>query len=292
MLFYEILSSLDIHLLALGRCRIGREWNYHNVNSPFNRLLLALEGEACVTHHGHRYTLSAGSLHLVPCYVSADYLCEGGDAEVYYLHFTSRALGGVDICGIREYEYQREARPSDYSSFEQLCRLNPGRELPVKDPSANLYRLYHDRLQKGYSSTSPKLYLENMAYISLILAPFLPAETPATASGTEGRRMYEFMAYVEEHLHRPLGLREIADALGLTPNYLSDWLYGELRMRPVEYINRRRIEESQQLLVSSQKSIKEIAYELGFSSPTYFARVFKNRLGVTASRYRALHVAG
>jgi len=292
MLFYEILASLDIHLLAFGRCRVGREWNYRNVNSYFNRLLLVLEGSATVAHHGRRYELSGGCVHLVPCYAPTDYICTGSGSELYYLHFTSRALGGVDLCAIREYDYQREAREEDYASFEQLHRLNPNRELPVRDPSKNLYRLYHDRLQESYPEMSPRLHLENMAYISLILAPFLALENSEGTSQAESRRMYDFVAYVEENLHRPLGLPEIAEELGVTSNYLSDWLFKTLRKRPVEYINRRRIEESQRLLVSTRKSIKEIADELGFASPTYFARVFRNQLGVTASRYRTLHVSG
>jgi AraC-like DNA-binding protein len=291
MLFYEILASLDIHLLAFGQCHVGREWNYRNVNSYYNRLILVLDGSVTVTHHGQRFELSAGSTLLVPCYTSANYICTGNGSKLYYLHFTSRALGGVDLCGIREYDYLREARKEDYSFFKQLHRLNPNRELPIRDPSENLYRLYHDRLQESYPEMSPQLHLENMAYISLILAPFLPLKTRKNASQTESQRMYEFVAYVEENLHRPLGLPEIADTLGVTPNYLSDWLFKTLRTRPVEYINRRRIEESQRLLVSTRKSIKEIADGLGFTSPTYFARVFRNQLGVTASRYRALHVS-
>lgn len=291
MLIHEILSSLDIRLLAFGKIRSGHEWNYRGVNNYYNRLILIQDGTTTVTHHGLEYQLSAGSIHLIPCYTSADYVCSSSTGfNQYYLHFTSRAFGGLDICKIQEYDYQRKARELDYSFFEQLHRLNPQRELPALDPSVHLYRLHHDELQEKYHTMPPHLYLENMAYISLILAPFLATGTTASTSRSESKRLYTFAAYVEKNLHRSFNIKEIADALDLSPNYLSDWLFKLLKVRPTEYINRRRIEEAQQLLISSEKSIKEIAHQLGFTSSTYFARVFKDQLGISATRYRALYI--
>lgn len=289
MILHEMLSSLDNRLLAIGRCRVGREWNYRNVNNYYNRLLLVMGGSTTVAHQGQEYQLEGGSIHLIPCYTAADYICKSGEFDMYYLHFTSRALGGLDLCRIQEYTYQRAAREIDYSSFGDLHRLNPNWALPVVDPSINLYRLYHDEHKKDYHQLSAQRLLENMAYISLLLAPFLATGVGIRSDQSESRRLHAFIVYVEENLHRSLGLQEIADALAISPNYLSDWLYKILRVRPVEYINRRRIEEAQRRLVSNDTSIHNIADELGFSSATYFARLFKEQMGISASSYRSLY---
>ena len=53
-----------------------------------------------------------------------------------------------------------------------------------------------------------------------------------------------------------------------------------------DYITTCRIEKAQLLLISTDRPVKDIAYQIGFSSPIDFARVFQKKLGVTASRYR------
>ena len=287
MLIHDLLSSLDIHLLAFGLCHCGSEWNYHNVNDNYNRLWLISDGEATVMHHGREYQLPAGSIHLMPCYTSADLICKSSGFDAYYIHFTSRTVGGLDICRIQEYTWQRRARAIDYFFIEQLQLLNPNSNVPVKDPSDYSYQLYHNKQAETYQQRSPAFHMENMAYISLLLAPFIA--TGSTATQAEGRRMHAFATYVEENIHRPITLGDIADALDLTPGYLSDWLFKLLRIRPIEYINRRRVEEAQQLLISDKLSIKEISAQLGFSSAAYFSRVFKNQVGLPASRYRSLY---
>lgn len=288
MFFDDLLSSLDIHLLAVGRRHVGREWNFQNINSYYNRLIWVRNGTVVLNHNGKSYEVEAGTVHLVPCYTSVDYLSNAGQADLNYIHFTSRALGGLDVCRLREYHWQREANDVDCFAFEQLLKTNPSSELPVVNPAIPLYRRYHENAQEHYHELDPGLHLQNMAYISLMLAPFLSTVDSTTATRGESRRMIEFATYVEDNLHLPFGLNEVATALGVNPNYLSDWLFRIIGTRPVDYITNRRIEEAQLLLISTDREVKEIAYQVGFSSPTYFARVFRKKLGVTASRYRRL----
>ncbi len=290
MLIQEMLSSLDIHLLSVGRTRPGPEWNFLNVNSFYSRLLCVLEGEAFIRHHGREYRIGPNELHLVPCYTSADYFCPSR-FDHYYVTFTSRAFGGVDICSIQEYEYQRQARRLDIEFLEQLLALNPSAELPVIDPALARYRQYHEERRNSYHDRPPEIHLDNMAFLSLLLSPFLA--TGKNISGNTGSmRLSAFYRYVEENLHRPITIQDLAEHLGMTPNYLSDWLSRNYRFRPVEYINRRRVEEAQQHLIVSRKSIKEICHEVGFSSVSYFSRVFRKQTGMTATQYRSLYEQG
>ena len=287
MLIHELLSSLDIHLLSAGRTRSGRDWHHRNVNSFYSRMFLVTAGEAKVIHHGREYQMGAGDMHLAPCYCSTDYICDDW-FDSYYITFTSRAFGGIDICSIQEYEYQRKARELDWKFMEELLQLNPGRELPTVNPFTTLYRKYHEEQSRSYHERPPAIHLENMSYITLLLTPFLSTGMNLESKGTS-TRLFAFLRYVEENLHRPITIKDIADELRMAPNYLSDWLAKEFRIRPVEYINLRRIEEAQLRLITSRKSVKEVAFELGFSSVSYFSRVFKAHTGTTASRYRSLY---
>ena len=55
---------------------------------------------------------------------------------------------------------------------------------------------------------------------------------------------------------------------------------------PLDFIKTIRLKRAAQLLEKSQLSIAEIAYEVGFNNPKYFARTFKKRTGMTPTQYR------
>jgi AraC-like DNA-binding protein len=55
---------------------------------------------------------------------------------------------------------------------------------------------------------------------------------------------------------------------------------------PVQYHMDLKVLRAKEMLLYSEKSIKEISYELGFQSIYYFSRVFKNKLGFSPSEFR------
>jgi YesN/AraC family two-component response regulator len=55
---------------------------------------------------------------------------------------------------------------------------------------------------------------------------------------------------------------------------------------PIQYINRRRIEKAQQLLLSSDDSLYRIAAQVGFADVYYFSRLFKQYVGLAPSYYQ------
>jgi transcriptional regulator GlxA family with amidase domain len=56
----------------------------------------------------------------------------------------------------------------------------------------------------------------------------------------------------------------------------------------VQYHLELRIKKAGDMLLMSQKPVKEIAYELGFQSTFYFSRLFKNKTGKNPSEYRLM----
>ncbi len=54
------------------------------------------------------------------------------------------------------------------------------------------------------------------------------------------------------------------------------------------YLNRYRIQQARQLLKNTHKSITEIALDVGFSSSSYFSRIFRRETGMSPEAYRRL----
>ena len=80
-----------------------------------------------------------------------------------------------------------------------------------------------------------------------------------------------------------------ASRMNLSPNYLSDLLQRFTGKTTQEYIHLALVDKAKSLLWSTQKSVSEIAYTLGFEHPSHFTRLFKSKTGYAPSDYRHLN---
>jgi AraC family transcriptional regulator, transcriptional activator of pobA len=91
---------------------------------------------------------------------------------------------------------------------------------------------------------------------------------------------------------KDLGLPSVAyfaEQLHLSPNYFGDLVKRETGQSAQDYILSKVIDVAKEKVFDTQKSIKEISYELGFKYPQHFIRLFKTKIGVTPNEYRHLN---
>lgn len=81
-------------------------------------------------------------------------------------------------------------------------------------------------------------------------------------------------------------VRQFADEMNLSPNYFGDMVKSYTGTSPQAYIQQHIICLDQSLLVSTDLSINEIAYSLGFEYPQYFSRLFKKQTGMSPQEFR------
>ena len=89
----------------------------------------------------------------------------------------------------------------------------------------------------------------------------------------------------------PPSLHSIAEKVNLSHNYLSDLLKKETGRSAKDHINDFLVEKAKNLLLSTEESVSEIAYDLGFNYPHYFSRLFKAKTGVSPQKYRELNLS-
>jgi AraC-like DNA-binding protein len=78
-----------------------------------------------------------------------------------------------------------------------------------------------------------------------------------------------------------------AEAMNLSPNYFSDLLKSETGKNTQEHIHYYLLEKAKNKLVNSNLSINEIAYELGFEYPQNFSKLFKKKVGISPTLFKA-----
>ena len=77
-----------------------------------------------------------------------------------------------------------------------------------------------------------------------------------------------------------------ADQLNVSPSYLSDSLKALTGKTTQDHIHYYLLDKAKNILIGSDKSVSEVAYELGFDYPQYFSRLFKEKVGMTPKEYR------
>ncbi len=93
-------------------------------------------------------------------------------------------------------------------------------------------------------------------------------------------------AYIEAHLDEDLTLEKLAQQVGYSEYHLSRKFKAETGENIRDYIRYARVERAKLLLTTSELSIREIAEQLCFCTPSHFARVFREITGQLPQQYR------
>jgi AraC-type DNA-binding domain-containing proteins len=80
-----------------------------------------------------------------------------------------------------------------------------------------------------------------------------------------------------------------AEKLFMSANYLGDLLKKETGKSALEHIQLKMIEVAKEKIFDTNKSISDIAYELGFKYPQHFTRMFKKNTGYSPNEYRLMN---
>lgn len=152
------------------------------------------------------------------------------------------------------------------------------------DDRLQLFNEIFVNLEMGYGK-------ENMEYITLCLWHFLGSFRYITQFREVNNpkpedTVQKVINFMKNNIDKQLTLNEIADSVNYSPTYLSSLFSKKCDMAPLYYFNQLKIQRACHLLDFTDKKIKEIAYELSFSDPYYFSRVFSKYIGLSPQEYR------
>lgn len=94
------------------------------------------------------------------------------------------------------------------------------------------------------------------------------------------------MDYIERNIFRDISREEVAQQVFVSPSYLSRVFAEETGEGFLQYINRRKIEKSIDLLKDPTIKLYEISERMGYKTPRYYSRLFQAQMGMTPKEYR------
>ena len=281
------LQSLKLNIINIDRIRVGTEWNYTDVYGPHHRLFLIKDGQAVVRHHEQNFHLTPGVLHLVPGFVRGSYRCDSS-LDLIYIYFACELEGHFDIFSEIPLQFQVSAGELEVSLFDRLLELNPGMALKEIDPQ-KYRKKHHLHLAQNYcNEVSLPRFLESKGILVQLLSMFVTEQPQGKIEHHHKNylRIEKTVRYIKENTDQNITVTQLADMACLNPDHFSRIFKQVLSVRPIEYINRKRTQRTKLLLLTTDKSVEQIGYEVGFKSTSYFLRVFKKYEDTTPAGYR------
>lgn len=277
------IDQLHPLVLNVGLAIHNADWNWKDINSPFIRLYYVTEGKAQIELPTGIYSLTPDHMYFIPAFTKHSYICDSYFCH-YYLHIYEEHQQGSSLLDEWDFPVEIPGGKLDLSLIKRLCAINPHMSLPKSDPTSydNNPTLLQNVLRNKQRAFCDKV--ESRGIVYQLLSHFMKRAQEKIKSRDE--RIEKTLSYIHSHIYENISLDELADGICLSKDHFIRLFKQETGTTPLQYINQKKIEKAQLILVTDNMPVKNIAFTLGFDDYSYFNRLFKKLTGATPQEYR------
>jgi len=186
------------------------------------------------------------------------------------------------------------------SSFRSIMTLVPPALLITIEKDPDMYNHLHDCVMKIYDEYSDETVLSEAMIYSILLDMFVQVGrkyfmvSDETAINSPKKKEYvekfsEIASYVDQHFAEDISLEDIASKAGFSKFHFTRLFKQFTGHSFYKFVNMKRIENAEKLLIDPDLSITEIATRSGFSSISAFIRMFKQIKNTTPTEFRNMY---
>lgn len=279
----QSIDQLHLLILNVGLAIHNADWNWRNVNSPFTRLYYVTEGAARILLPTGIQELKPDHLYLVPSFTTHSYLCDTHFAH-YYLHIYEDHQSESSI--LEDFSFPTEIPAGDLELplIKRLCGINPTMQLPQSDPTSydNNPTLIKNIIKNKQRTFCDKV--ESRGIVYQLMARFLKDAQPKAEINDD--RIQKVLSYIRKNIYKTIDIDSLAAISCLSKDHFIRLFRKEVNNTPLQYINQKKIEKAQLILITDSMPVKNISYLLAYEDHSYFNRLFKKLTGVTPQQYR------
>jgi len=184
---------------------------------------------------------------------------------------------------------------TDYRFFSYSVNEALHLSIKEKDMVVNMFNTIENELQQNLDKHSKTLVISHLQLLLNYSTRFYDRQFITREHVNKGilERFEDLLNnYFSSDRPGDIGLPSVsgcANELHLSANYFGDLIKKETGKTAQEYIQTKVIDIAKERIFDNNKSISEVAYELGFKYPQHFTRLFKQKTGVTPNEYRNLN---
>lgn len=233
-------------------------------------LLYTQEGQGTLLIEGQRYPLETGTLLYLDRSICAFSLLSN---KIPWRFITFSFGGGL------------------FPAYESLSDFDTFLLMPIGRHSSILRNLKQLLATESEAALSYKL---RDAGLLTVIVTELFAETVARPSPEKGQKKYapylrELKHYMDSHLERSLKLEDLEKHCHMSKYRICHEFSDAFGLPPIKYMNKKRLETAENLLLTTEKKVHEIALATGFENTNHFIHLFKKEYGTTPQAYREAH---
>lgn len=235
-----------------------------------DHLMMCVGGRGSVQIDGDSHELREGHLLIIPRKSRHTYWAsEDAPWSIYWMHFL-----GDDA----EYYLERIADPGQPAAIDAQ----------TLEEAVRLFRDCLGALQSGYSLPNLIYAAQSARHILSLLLFRNPALPLPDVDAARQQQLKAIIDFMHENVTRQLTLRELAHRAGHSVSHFSDWFKAQTGQSPMTCFVQLKVRFACRLLDQTDRSIKAIAFDAGYSDPYYFSRVFSKVMGLSPVKYRAI----
>lgn len=154
-----------------------------------------------------------------------------------------------------------------------------------------IWRIYHTLAEMGIDIKSGHYFLKEQSYQQFVeeigmYIEEINLQYERIYNCNEQDTIHQIKQYIKNHSSENISLEMLGDRVGLSAIYISKLFKEKLNINYIDYLTLCRVDKAKEYMLFPEKSIKEIAFEVGYHDPNYFSKVFKKQVGVSPKKYR------
>ena len=256
---------LPFQLQLIGHFSMGKKYFTRRDGGNNYLLVVTLSGCGRFSRPGQTCVLGPGQAILIDCREYQEYRTESETAWVFdYFHFDALSLEGY-----------REAL------LKALTPVSLRSPAAVKDGFQALFRV----LAEDTAAADPIMSHQISAILTEMVCSLADGPQPL-----HRQTIRDLAEYIRGHFTEDLHLDDFIRRTHLSRYYLIRAFERQMGATPYRYLHLCRIGSAQKLLTTTDRSVEEIAYAVGYRSSTVFCRHFRNVHSLSPAAYRASSV--
>lgn len=258
-----------LHICSIGYYpRAKDHYTYRKKGLPENFLFYCVDGHGFYQVGDQRYEVGPNEFFILPQNTEHSYGSQPDHPwSIYWIHF-----GGDSLPQLNEVHAVQK-------HFKPFYVKNEGDVVP-------LFTKIYKTLELGYSIDN--LLFANMC-LSHFLALFIYNSRHYSVAATDKIDCVDSaILYMQEHINENISLNELSKQYNYSVSRFSNLFKQKTGNAPIDYFVQMKMQKACQQLDFTNRSVKDIAFSMGFDDPYYFSKRFRTIIGMSPKKYRSL----
>lgn len=285
MLYFKTNVSVPLSYYKSGQFICEKNWQHKSVILENDyEIIIGIKGTIYIKQNEDKYEVNPGDvLFLPPGMLYSGYAPSDEGSSFYWLHFLCTAN---EIILTKSEIYQEIISILNPKNTHEdillptfLSLIDTGKVfIYIKQILHIANSLYYTHLSTDYLVSELTIELTQQFINSFSLS--------VTKENSVNKRFFQILEWIRVNITKDISVQLVARKSNFSADHLTRLFKKHIGMSTLQYINSIKINKAKELLLNSEKSIKEISYTLCFRDEKYFMKLFKKYEGITPTQYR------